>query len=84
MGFLMDAIADRVRREGLPTAQHFVENLLPMRPVCRWTNGYWEFGPGQQRRWDEIQNTSKDIQLLTNYLMIQYKTRVWNQTLARS
>ena len=84
MGFLMDAIADRVRREGLPTARHFVENLIPMRPVCRWTNGYWEFGPGQQRRWDEIQNTSKDIQLLTNYLMIQYKTRVWNQTLARS
>ncbi|GIV03606.1 MAG: hypothetical protein KatS3mg015_2436 [Fimbriimonadales bacterium] len=84
MGFLMDAIADRVRRDGLPTAQHFMENLIPIRPVCRWTNGYWEFGPGQQRRWDEIQNTSKDIQLLTNYLMIQYKTQVWNRSLARS
>ena len=81
MGYLMDAIADRHRRSGLPTQAQFSADLDPMRQVCRWTDGYWEFGPGAQRRWNEIQNTFKDIQLLTNYLMIQYKTLVWNRTL---
>ncbi len=47
--------------------------------VCRWTDGYWDFGPGQKRRWNEIQNTGKDIQLLSNYLLVQYKALVWNK-----
>jgi hypothetical protein len=79
MGYIMDAIADRHRREGPLTRQTFVQNLEPLRPACRWTDGYWDFGPGAQRRWNEIQNTSKDIQLLTNYLMVQYKRLVWDQ-----
>jgi hypothetical protein len=79
----MDAIADRNRRAGRPTKDMFASDLAPLRPVCRWTDGYWEFGPGAQRRWNEVQNTSKDIQLLANYLLIQYKTLVWNQKLRR-
>ena len=31
------------------------------------------------RKWNEIQNTHKDIQLLANYLLVQYKARVWNK-----
>jgi hypothetical protein len=31
------------------------------------------------RKWNEIQNTHKDIQLLANYLLVQYKSRVWNR-----
>lgn len=81
MGYIMDAIADRHRRKGHPTKEMFLEDLEPLRPICRWTDGFWEFGPGQQRRWNEVQNTSKDIQLLSNYLMIQYKRLVWNHTL---
>ena len=34
--------------------------------------------PGKQRRWNEVQNTSKDIQLLSNHLHVQYKSPVWN------
>jgi hypothetical protein len=83
MGYVMDAIADRNRRAGRPTKDMFASDLAPLRPVCRWTDGYWEFGPGAQRRWNEVQNTSKDIQLLANYLLIQYKTLVWNQKLRR-
>jgi len=78
MGYVMDAIADRHRREGPLTRRTFIENLKPLIPACRWTDGFWDFGPGAQRRWNEIQNTSKDIQLLTNYLMVQYKTLVWD------
>ena len=78
LGFVMDAIADRHRQDGVPAPQKFKDDLLPLRDVCRWTDGYWDFGPGAQRKWNEIQNTSKDIQLLANYLLVQYKSRVWS------
>jgi hypothetical protein len=47
--------------------------------VCRWTDGHWEFGPGVVRKWNEVQNTPKDVQLLANYLLIQYQARVWRR-----
>ena len=79
MGFVMDAIAERYRSNGLPGTQDFAADLAPLRNICRWTDGYWDFGPGCQRKWNEIQNTSKDIQLLANYLLVQYKALVWSR-----
>ncbi|MEA2601069.1 MAG: hypothetical protein QOF89_2061 [Acidobacteriota bacterium] len=79
MGFVMDAIAERNRNASALSAEQFAKDLRPLRDACRWTDGYWDFGPGQKRKWNEIQNTSKDVQLLSNYLMVQYKARVWNQ-----
>jgi hypothetical protein len=79
IGFVMDAIADRYRQSGIPTAEQFSHDLTPLRDVCRWTDGYWDFGPGDQRKWNEIQNTHHDIQILANYLLVQYKALVWNQ-----
>jgi DGQHR domain-containing protein len=79
MGFLMDAIGDRYRKGTIPTIEQFRENLEPLRSVCRWTEGYWEFGPGLQRKWNEVQNTPRDIQLLANYLLVQYRELVWNR-----
>jgi DGQHR domain-containing protein len=79
MGFLMDAISERHRQVPIPREEHFLGDLTPLRSVCRWTEGYWEFGPGVQRKWNEIQNTPKDVQLLSNYLMVQYKSLVWNR-----
>lgn len=80
MGYLMDTIADRnYGREDL-TQRRFYVDLEPLSRLCRWTQGYWDFGPGAQRKWNEIQNTSKDIKLLTNYLILQYKSLVWNRS----
>jgi DGQHR domain-containing protein len=79
MGFLMDAIAERLRKMRIVSMEQFVEDLQPLKDVCRWTDGYWDFGPGRQRKWNEIQNTTKDIQLLANYLLVQYKSLVWNR-----
>lgn len=78
LGLLMDSISERHRSKGFPSEKTFARDLEPLRPVCRWTDGIWDFGPGQQRKWNEIQNTTKDIQLLTNYLRIQYNTLVWD------
>ena len=81
LGFVMDAIAERYRATGLPSEEQFTDDLMPLKEVCRWNDGFWDFGPGCQRKWNEIQNTTKDIQLLTNYLLVQYKARVWNKSL---
>ena len=78
LGFVMDAIADRHRRKKQLTRAHFRKDLEPLAEYCSWTSGYWDFGPGLQRKWNEVQNTSKDIQLLTNYLLVKYKALVWN------
>jgi DGQHR domain-containing protein len=73
MGFLMDAIADRYHEVEHITEEHFLNDLQSFQRLCRWTQGYWDFGPGAQRKWNEIQNTSKDIKLLANYLLLQYR-----------
>jgi hypothetical protein len=51
---------------GVPTKEQFSGDLKPLRDSCRWTDGYWDFG--------------RDIQILANYLLVQYKARVWNKT----
>lgn len=79
MGFLMDAIAERLRKTRIVSEEQFIEDLKPLKDSCRWTDGYWDFGPGRQRKWNEIQNTTKDIQILANYLLVQYKSLVWNR-----
>jgi hypothetical protein len=73
------AIADKHRNAGMPTREQFAADLESLSEVCRWTDGYWEFGPGAQRKWNEIHNTLKDIQLLANYLLVQFKMRVWSR-----
>jgi DGQHR domain-containing protein len=79
MGFVMDAVADRYYGEGIPTEEEFRQDLEPLRGITRWTHGYWDFGVGEQRKWNEVQNTGKDIQLLANYLLTQYKQLVWDR-----
>ncbi|MGE5608802.1 MAG: DGQHR domain-containing protein DpdB [Bacillota bacterium] len=83
LGFLMDAIGDRFRGRDLPTEKDFRKDLTPLKAVCRWTEGFWDFGPGMQRKWNEVQNTPKDIQLLANYLLVQYRSLVWNRSGSR-
>lgn len=79
LGFLMDAIADRYQKNGAPSKEQFCADLLPLKDICCWTNGHWDFGPGNVRKWNEVQNTPKDIQMLVNYLLVQYRQKVWNK-----
>ena len=79
LGFVMDAIADRHRQPARRPSSSS-GRTWKLREVCRWTDGHWDFGPGAVSKWNEIQNTPKDIQLLANYLLVQYKSRVWNRT----
>jgi hypothetical protein len=81
LGFLMDAIADRYWRVTMPGTTEFAKDLDALRDVCRWTHGHWDFGPHAQLKWNELQNTPKDVQRLTNYLLFEYKARVWSRPL---
>lgn len=73
LGFVMDAIADSDRRSAITEEKRFLQGLSLIASRCRWTDGFWAFGPSQARKWNEIQNTSKDIQLLANYLLHCYR-----------
>lgn len=78
MGYVMDAIADRYRSETL-TSELFQEDLEPLVEICSWTHGYWDFGGGDIRKWNEVQNTSRDVFRLANLLLVEYKRRVWSR-----
>jgi DGQHR domain-containing protein len=77
LGFVMDAIAERHRSSKFVSSRQFQADLTPLKPICRWAHGYWEFGPDALRKWNELQNTPRDIQLLANYLLGQYRRLVW-------
>lgn len=79
LGFVMDAIADRYRQTGVPSCDEFRDDLVPLLDVCSWTANHWDFGPGAKRKWNELQNTTRDVQLLANFLLSEYKARVWDR-----
>lgn len=74
MGFLMDTIADRHRKQRKLTSKFFQQELEPLRKVCRWTEGYWDFGAGDSLKWNELQNVPRHIQMLSSYLLNQYRS----------
>ena len=76
MGLVMDAIADQHRNRIHLKRDMFAEDLIRLKSVCRWTDGIWEFGVGQKRKWNEIENTPSDIRLLSTYLLDRYKALV--------
>ncbi|MDX6559773.1 MAG: hypothetical protein QOF72_2822, partial [Blastocatellia bacterium] len=45
---------------------HATEALSRLAPQCRWTSGRWQ---ELQRDWNEIQNVSRDIRLLSGHLV---------------
>ena len=73
MGFLMDSIADRHGAKMPLTKQLFVKDLKPLRPACCWTEGHWQFGPSDSLKWNELQNVPRHIQMLSNYLLSQFR-----------
>lgn len=73
LGFVMDAICDDagIRAE----IDQFVAGLAAIKGTCHWTAGTWRFGHGSTRKWNELQNTSGDIQVVADYLLRSYRVR---------
>lgn len=72
LGFLMDAIVDDVAPEQ-PTVERMAAQLNLIAPLCAWSSGHWQLSPSSSRRWNEIQNTSSDIKLLSDHLLGLYR-----------
>ena len=77
---LLRRISERYHSETLEeitSYEQFKEDLEKLEPFCKWTNGYWDFGIDHKIKWNELQNITRDIQILTNYLLKKYRTDVW-------
>jgi hypothetical protein len=72
----MDAIDERAVGDEVTSSPTFESDLRQLAPLCHWTAGQWEFGPGLVRAWDDLQNTPRDVQLLANHLLYAYRTAV--------
>lgn len=84
MGFVMDAVVDHYRHSGLPTSAQSSADLQKLKPACHWTSGEWVFADGAVRRWNEIQNTSKDVERLVDHLLTAYTHKVWRRRQGRT
>ncbi|GAA4243188.1 DGQHR domain-containing protein DpdB [Dactylosporangium darangshiense] len=74
MGYLMDAISHtRDENEGIPDAEEFAADLKLIADDCRWTEGEWTFGDGVVRKWNDVQNTPRDIQRVADFLQNRYR-----------
>ena len=68
LGYVMDSLTEGNPVEDLP-GMGIDEKLVRLNSVSAWTSGYWELAPGDQRRWNALQNTPNDVKLLTNALV---------------
>lgn len=66
MGYVMEVLA---LSQGSRTWEEFQKGLAPVVGKTAWTDGTWNFSPGDQRAWNAIQNTPADIMTLAHYLM---------------
>ena len=64
MGILMDQIM--TQRVVEDPAKHATDALSRLKTSCHWTSGVW---PVIDRRWNDIQNTRRDVKLLSTLLI---------------
>ncbi|MBB6055490.1 DGQHR domain-containing protein DpdB [Tolumonas osonensis] len=84
LGSLMDHIdAQHMLFENLedwnpiPTVEFYIEELKFIKDKCHWSSGAWDFGVDIDgisitRKWNQLQNVSKDIYLLSDYIVKTY------------
>lgn len=70
MGYVLDTLTGDVPAPELPGLD--LDTIVrPLKYVCAWTSGTWQFADDDVRKWNQIQNTPNDIRLLTNFLVRQ-------------
>ena len=48
-------------------------------PACAWTAGVWQLGP-YQRKWNDVQNTPRDVQMIADHLLSAYRRALKHRT----
>jgi len=49
--------------------QSFIEGLAVLKNQCAWTEGQWHFADGEVVAWNHVENTSRQIQRLSEHLV---------------
>lgn len=80
LGQLFDEIyySYQVKNQQEVFFEYCVKQLFLLKPYCSWSHGYWEFGKdtdGEKivRKWNQLQNLSQDISMVTRYLTTIYE-----------
>lgn len=81
LSFLMDSIYYRYHHTRSPTTEDFEYDLELIKDQCFWHRGTWNFGTAGQRSWSDLQNLSKDINLLSSHLNKIYHRKVKGEAL---
>ena len=73
LGYVMDAVTDGVPAAEIPGLE--LKGMLSgLSEVTAWMDGSWQLSPGEERRWNGLQNTPQDVRLLTNLLLRSIRT----------
>jgi len=86
LGYLMDEIALRSKSASITTQKEFFNEFNLIAKDLHWSSGKWRF-PNIDRRkkvqsqrqqykwvpWNDLQNTTKDLSLLTNHILELYR-----------
>ncbi|MGO4396185.1 DGQHR domain-containing protein DpdB [Variovorax sp. M-6] len=70
MGYVMETLYSRT---GSIAIEDFVEGLRPLVKNSAWTSGAWTFVDGTVTKWDEVENTPRQIQRLALHLVGRVK-----------
>ncbi len=72
MGFLMDTIAESRIKNGVPSQKTFEKEINKIADQMRWSSGEWRMLDGKKKKWNEFQNTSKDLGQMTQLILSMY------------
>ncbi|BBM87118.1 tRNA-guanine transglycosylase DpdA [Candidatus Uabimicrobium amorphum] len=73
MGYLMDTISWRLMKRGkVPLSERYLDELKILGKDVPWNNGTWKFSKSMILPWNEIQNTIRHIDMVTNFLLRRY------------
>jgi hypothetical protein len=66
LGYVMDLLTAETDSSQPPFVDIIDGSLELLAPFAAWTDGFWQLSPGDERRWNGLQNTPNDVRKLTN------------------
>ena len=58
-------------RSRFDAKEQIINELEELKPLYAWTEGNWDFG-SEIKKWNAIQNIQRDIELVTNHIILNY------------
>lgn len=76
LSHVMEELIHIIGKKDIYLSQDFMPYLEKLSEKCNWSRGQWDFGNGIVRDALDIQNITKDISHLKDYLLNQFKSKV--------